>query len=112
VQTLSGANSYTGGTVVSNGTLALAGDGTLGDTSGTTTVNAEGTLDLGGTSQVQNGGVTLAGGAIQNGTLSSSGTFALQGGGQRRAGRHRWRSSVRRHTTLSGANSYTGGTSS
>ncbi|GAO53463.1 hypothetical protein NMD1_00469 [Novosphingobium sp. MD-1] len=110
-QTLSGANSYTGGTVVSNGTLALAGDGTLGDTSGTTTVIGDGTLDLGGTSQVQNGGVTLAGGAIENGTLSSSGTFALQGGTVIAAlagtGSVNQSSGT---TTLSGANSYTGGT--
>ncbi|RQW42671.1 S-layer family protein [Novosphingobium sp. LASN5T] len=110
-QTLSGTNSYTGGTVVSDATLALAGDGTLGDTSGTTTVIGGGSLDLGGTSQVQNGGVTLAGGEIQNGVLSSSGTFALQGGAVSAAlagtgGVHQSGGT----TTLSGANSYTGGT--
>jgi fibronectin-binding autotransporter adhesin len=110
-QTLAGINSYTGGTLVNGGTLALAGDGTLGDTSGSTTVNADGTLDLGATSQTQDGGVTLAGGTIQNGALSSSGIFALQGGTVTAAlagtGSVNQSSGT---TTLSGANSYTGGT--
>ncbi|WP_168196137.1 S-layer family protein [Novosphingobium sp. EMRT-2] len=111
ITTLSGANSYTGGTVVNGGTLALAGDGTLGDAGGSTTVNADGTLDLGATSQSQNGGVTLVGGTIQNGVLSSSSTFALQGGTVSAA--LAGTGSVHQYsgtTTLSGANSYTGGT--
>jgi len=37
-------------------------------------------LDLGGTFQTQNGGLTLTGGTVQDGTLSSSGTFDLQAG--------------------------------
>ncbi|PYL27156.1 MAG: hypothetical protein DMF45_13005, partial [Verrucomicrobia bacterium] len=42
---LSGANTYTGGTTLSAGTLQLSGSGTLGSSSGALTVNA-GTLDL------------------------------------------------------------------
>jgi autotransporter-associated beta strand protein/YVTN family beta-propeller protein len=76
---LSGANSYSGGTTIQAGTLALSGLGTLGAASGAVTV-AGGALDLGGTTQTQNGGVTLASGKIQNGTLSSTGSFGLQAG--------------------------------
>ena len=39
-----------------------------------------GVLDLGGTAQTQNGGLTLTSGTIQSGTLSSTGTFGLQSG--------------------------------
>jgi uncharacterized protein with beta-barrel porin domain len=80
--TLSSANSYTGGTTISQGTLALSGTGTLGNVANATTVNgASVVLDLGATTQTQNGGITLqGGGTIQNGTLSSSGTFAMQSG--------------------------------
>ena len=88
---LSGANTYTGGTTVSQGTLtlsgantgnglisvsagtlAISGSGTLGATNTPVTVSA-GTLDLGGTSQTV-GTVTLsgAGGIIQNGNLTGS----------------------------------------
>lgn len=75
--TLGGANSYTGGTVVNGGTLALAGAGTLGSGNGTTTING-GTLDLGAGSQSQ-ATLTQGGGTVQNGTLSV-GTYTLTGG--------------------------------
>jgi uncharacterized protein with beta-barrel porin domain len=65
---LTGANSYSGGTVVNGGTLQLSGAGTLGAAGGTTTVNTGGTLDLGGTTQTQ-ANVNLAGGTLQNGSL-------------------------------------------
>ena len=65
---LTAANSYSGGTIISGGTLQLAGAGTLGATTATTTINTGGTLDLGGTTQTQ-AGVTLGGGALQNGVL-------------------------------------------
>ena len=74
---LAGVNSYTGGTVVDSGTLALSGVGTLGATDGTTTVN-DGTLDLGGTTQVQ-AALNQAGGAIANGTINV-GVYGMTGG--------------------------------
>src|SRR5207245_2141240 len=47
---LSGANTFSGGTTLSAGTLQLSGSGTLGYTGGSLTVDG-GTLDLNGTSQ-------------------------------------------------------------
>ena len=74
---LAGFNSYTGGTTVGNGTLAVAGIGTLGDAVGTTTVNA-GTLALGGTTQTQSA-LNQAGGIVTGGTIDV-GTYGLTGG--------------------------------
>jgi autotransporter-associated beta strand protein len=78
--TFNQAFAYTGGTTVNAGVLQMAGAGTLGASSGATRVNTGATLDLDGTAQTQNGGVTLAGGTIRNGTLNSSGTFTSLGG--------------------------------
>jgi outer membrane autotransporter protein len=72
--TLSGVNTYTGGTTINRGTLQISGPGTLGNTGNSLLVTG-GTLDLGGTTQTQNGGVEIDGGTVQNGTLSSSGGF-------------------------------------
>jgi autotransporter-associated beta strand protein len=74
---LSGANSYTGGTILNTGTLALSGAGTLGAASGTTTV-AGGTLDLGTTTQAQ-ANLNQAAGTVTNGTINV-GTYQLTGG--------------------------------
>ena len=107
--TLSGANSYTGGTTIGAGMLQISGGGTLGGSAGTLAVSG-GTLDLGATPQTS-GVLTLTGGAIQDGTLDSvafgvqAGTVsAVLGGG-----------GVLTKTgsgtvTLSGANTYSGGT--
>jgi autotransporter-associated beta strand protein len=76
---LSGANTYTGGTIINAGTLQLTGGGTLGGASGSTTVLG-GTLDLGGTTQTQNGGFTIAGGSVKNGVISSNSDFLVQSG--------------------------------
>ncbi len=100
--TLSGANSYTGATTVSAGTLVVANDNTGG---GTTTV------DVGQDFQIGTGGVSgsLAGDIVNNGTLvvdrsnafdlanviSGTGSLTKNGAGT---------------LTLSGVNSYTGGT--
>ncbi|WP_032449310.1 autotransporter-associated beta strand repeat-containing protein [Brucella abortus] len=100
--TLSGANSYTGATTVSAGTLVVANDNTGG---GTTTV------DVGAGLQIGTGGVSgsLAGDIVNNGTLvvdrsnafdlanviSGTGSLTKNGAGT---------------LTLSGVNSYTGGT--
>ncbi len=109
--TLAGVNTYTGGTTVSEGTLALSGAGTLGATTNALTVSG-GTLDLGGTTQTQNGGLTLTSGTIQNGTLSSSGTLGLQAGtvSAMLAGSGSVSKTTTGTVTLSGTNTYTGAT--
>jgi outer membrane autotransporter protein len=126
--TLAGANSYTGGTVVDDGALVLAGAGTLGSTAGDTIVNG-GELDLGGTSQTQ-AALTQNGGTLQNGTIAV-GTYTLTGGTLAAdaivdagsgitvqagsvdgtlAGAAGLSKSGAGTVTLAGANSYTGGT--
>jgi len=67
--TLSGLNSYSGGTVVNDGTLALGVDNTL-LSSGAVSVNG-GELALGTTSQTV-GAFTLSGGAITGGVLTGT----------------------------------------
>lgn len=60
--TLSGANTYTGGTAISEGTLALSGgNNRLLSTSSVSFTGASGTLDLGATSQTLAGLTFLAG---------------------------------------------------
>ena len=106
--TLSGANTYTGGTWVNGGALVLSG-GTLGASTNATTINLGSVLDLGGTRQTQDGGLTLAGGTLQDGTLTSNRFFSLGGGavfavldGAGYVYQHAGA------TTLLGVNSYTG----
>ena len=71
--TLSGANTFTGATTVSGGTLTLStgsGNAALGSTSGIT-VNSGGTLLLGASNQINNTAtVTLAGGTLAKGNFS------------------------------------------
>ncbi|WP_395740957.1 beta strand repeat-containing protein [Prosthecobacter sp.] len=55
--TLAATNGYTGATIVSGGTVALSGGGSVA-TSSSLTINA-GTVDVGGTNAGVNGGVTL-----------------------------------------------------
>ncbi|MCX6894061.1 MAG: autotransporter-associated beta strand repeat-containing protein, partial [Verrucomicrobia bacterium] len=76
--TLTGTNTYSGGTTINAGTLIVTNNGTLGNTSGALTVSG-GTLDLGVTSQTA-GAVTITNGAtIANGTLTGS-SCAAKGG--------------------------------
>ncbi|WP_280114163.1 autotransporter domain-containing protein [Bosea sp. LC85] len=107
---LTGANTYSGGTIV-NAPLALSGAGTLGAISGSTTINF-GALDLGGTSQVQNGGLIMKRGWIVNGVFTSSGSFAIESGTVEAtlAGTGALIKSTPGVATLTSANSYSGGT--
>ena len=109
--TLAVAQTYTGGTTVTAGTLGVTGPGTFGASSGAVTVSG-GILELGGTSQTQDGGVTLTSGTIQNGTLSSSGTFGVQAGtvSASLAGAAGLSKTTAGTVTLSAVNTYTGGT--
>jgi autotransporter-associated beta strand protein len=104
--TLTGANTYSGGTIVSGGTLLVSGAGTLGASSGTTTV-AGATLDLGGTTQTQ-AAVNLSGGRIENGSLNAP--VASIGGIINGLGGNASLTTVAGTTTLLGINSYTGAT--
>ena len=74
--TLTGANTFSGSTTVTGGTLELAAGGgsALGSTS-SVTVNGGGTLLLGASNQVSNSApVTLAGGTIGKGNFSEGST--------------------------------------
>jgi T5SS/PEP-CTERM-associated repeat protein/autotransporter-associated beta strand protein len=110
---LTAANSYSGGTTINGGVLRIAGAGTLGYALAGMTMVAGGTLDLGGTTQTQDGGIVLCGGAIVNGTLSSSFVgFDLQSGtvSAALAGPVALVKSGTGTVTLSGINTYTGAT--
>lgn len=108
--TLTGANTYSGGTTVSAGTLSLSGSGTLGNTSGTLTVNG-GMLSLGSTNQ-QTGAVTLSAGSITGSTGTLNGTsYGLSGGTLSAKLSGTGVMTVSGSTTLSGDNSsWSGGT--
>jgi autotransporter-associated beta strand protein len=106
--TLSGANSYTGGTTIGAGMLQISGGGTLGVSAGTLAVSG-GTLDLGATTQTS-GALTLTGGAIQDGTLDSA-AFGVQAGTVSAVlGGGVLTKTGSGTVTLSGANIYSGGT--
>ena len=119
---LSGANTYDGGTTVSGGTLTLDGSGTLGATSGEIAVNTGGTLNLNGTSSAV-GNLTGTGGTIVNNASSTAITLTI-GAGDANGGDYA--GVIGDHSTgtgtlgltklgsgnltLSGTNTYTGGT--
>jgi autotransporter-associated beta strand protein len=108
--TLSGANTYTGGTAVSAGTLALGASDRLANT-GTLTVSG-GTLALGTFSETV-GALTLVSGSITGttGVLTAT-SFDLQSGTVSAilGGTGSLIKSTGSTVTLSGANTYTGNT--
>jgi fibronectin-binding autotransporter adhesin len=106
--TLSGANTYTGGTTINAGMLALVAANRLAD-AGAVTVNA-GTFNLGGFSDTV-GTVTLSGGAITNGTLTGS-SYDVRSGSVAAvlAGNGALTKSGAGTVSLTGANTYTGTT--
>jgi hypothetical protein len=111
--TITGVNTHTGGTTVQGGAVIVSPTGTLGGNANALTVASGGTVDLGGTTQTQNGGLSLTGGTVRNGTLSSTGTFSLQAGtvSASLAGTGAVSKTTGGTVTLSGANTYSGGTS-
>ncbi len=111
--TLKGANTYNGGTTVSAGTLLIAGGGKLGAAPGGLSVEGDATLvDLGASIQTL-GAVSLLNGAqILNGTLNAT-SFDVQTGtlGAKLAGAGAVLTKSGDGTvTLTGANTYGGGT--
>lgn len=82
--TIATANTYSGGTNINDGTLALSGSGTLGATTGAVALGG-GVLDLGSTSQTV-GAVTItaaaaSGDTIKNGTLTPTSVTASNASG-------------------------------
>src|SRR5205814_6638609 len=82
--TLNGANTYTGLTNVTAGTLAEGSTGSIADASALTVNGATAIFNLGASHSDTVGTVTLAGGGAINGTgtsaLTSTGTFEMQSG--------------------------------
>ncbi|OAJ63603.1 autotransporter-associated beta strand repeat-containing protein [Paraburkholderia ginsengiterrae] len=122
---LSQANSYSGGTTVQGGTLALSGSGTAGAAGGAITVDAGGALDVQNTLP---NAVTLAGGTLEtttgngfvNGAVTLNGSSTLAAGSTGvltvngdvggSAGSGGLNVGGTGTVVLTGTNSYTGGT--
>ncbi|MEY3895957.1 MAG: hypothetical protein RLZZ214_1477, partial [Verrucomicrobiota bacterium] len=113
--TLSGANSYTGATLVSAGTLAEGSTGLIADSSALTVDGASAVFDLGA-----NHDDTVAAVSLKNGgSITGSGTSALTGSSYAvesgsvsaiLAGAGTLTKTTSGTVTLSGANTYNGGT--
>ena len=106
-----GSNTYTGGTIVNNGTLALGANNRLPD-SGALTVNG-GAFDL-ATFSDSVGVVTLAGGSITSSTgVLTGSSYALQSGSASAilGGAVAAAKTTSGTVTLTGVNSYSGATS-
>jgi autotransporter-associated beta strand protein len=119
--TMNGNNTYTGGTTVTSGTLTVGSTTALGANTGNLTVNG-GTLFLtvSGNPTVNIGNLTGSGGTIRR-NISSGTTTVVIGNGNATGGNFQGSLAATAGTlaitktgtgtiTLSGANSYTGGT--
>jgi autotransporter-associated beta strand protein len=104
--TLAGPNNYTGGTVISAGTLMGGAANTFSSLSATT-INTGATLNLGGFAQTINN-VALAGGFLTNGSLS--GAVTSTGGVITSVGGSMTLTANGGFTTFVGTNPYTGAT--
>ena len=107
---LDGANTYSGGTSVTDGQLTLTGSGTLGSTANALTVNgATAILNLGSTSQTAAGVSLKGGGTINGGTLTGT-SFAVENGTVTSilAGTAALTKTTAGLVTLSGVNTFTG----
>ena len=78
--TLAGANTYTGNTTISNGTLALSGSGSIG-TSGNIIVASGATYDVSGVSYTMGTGQSLLGSGTINGSLTTTSNSKIYAGG-------------------------------
>jgi len=107
--TLSGSNSYTGGTAINAGTLITANALALGAGTNAVSVGNSGTLNLAGQTITQ-GSLLLSNGIVTNGTLAAN-NVTLQGGTVAASlSGAALLTQASGTTTLSGSNSYTGGT--
>ena len=106
--TLTGNNTYSGGTSINGGTVIGGAKNTFSAASATT-INAGGTLDLGGYAQAINT-VSLVGGTIQNGILTSSNGITSTGGTVNNIGGTTALTLSSGTTTLQGTNTYSGAT--
>ena len=112
--TLNAANTYTGLTTVSAGTVKLGNSGAIGTSTGGLTVSG-GTVDLFGFSPTKSA-VVLTSGTISDtgaslGTLTSTAAYDLRAGtiSAKLAGTAGLNKTTTATVTLSGANTYTGG---
>jgi autotransporter-associated beta strand protein len=76
--TLSGVNTYGGGTTISAGTLLMSGSGTLGSTTATLNLSGTGILSLGSTNQTV-GGIVITAPTTGTTMLTGTGTLTLNG---------------------------------
>ncbi|MDH6232356.1 outer membrane autotransporter protein [Mesorhizobium soli] len=108
--TLTGANIYSGGTLV-GGMLRLSAAGTLGDAIGSTDIYFGGIVDLGGTTQTQDTvylGRFSSEGTIRNGNLNAA--ISSAGGTIEKIGGTASLTTTEGTTKVLGTNSYSGAT--
>lgn len=115
-QTITAAQTYTGGTSVSSGILSLGGTGTLG-ASGTDLTLSGGSLDMGTTSQTVGAVSVTAAATISNGSLTGTSYAASNASGTAvisanllANGAAGFDKTGAGTVTLSGTNTYTGNT--